>query len=229
MLWINDFISLIYPEVCVICGNNLWRHEQTICHSCEFHLPKTNFHLEKDNPIFRLFWGRANVESAAAFFYFNKGNTVQHLIHALKYKGRKDIGVELGIRYGRLLESSYLFQDIACIIPVPLHEKKMAQRGYNQSEQFAIGLAATMKTATISTDLVRKISTETQTKKNRYKRWQNVSEKFMIKNPDKFLGRHILLVDDVITTGATLEACIQALSSIPGIQISIAAIAVTLI
>ena len=123
-MWIDDFISLIFPKICSGCGNSLWRHEEVLCHFCEFRLPKTNFHLDDENPVARLFWGRVTIEGATAFLYFNKGNRVQRMVHQLKYKGRKDIGIYLGAQYGRILRNSSPFNTIHAIIPVPLHRKK---------------------------------------------------------------------------------------------------------
>jgi ComF family protein len=191
-------------------------------------LPRTNFHLEVDNPAGKIFWGRARIESATAYCYFNKGNKVQRLVHLLKYKGRKDIGIFLGEKQGHLLKYSPLFNSVEMIIPVPLHKKKLMQRGYNQSEQFALGLGKSMKITVNPYILYRTKFTETQTRKSRFKRWQNVSEMFALKDPSILERKHVLLVDDVITTGATLEACINTLSVIPGIRISIAAIALTM-
>ena len=225
MLLIDDFISLLFPKICAACGNSLWKQEETVCLSCEFHLPRTNFHLALENPVSQLFWGRVNLESAAAFLYFNKGNKVQRLIHQLKYKGRKDIGIYLGRQYGQHLKYSPFFQTVQLIVPVPLHPKKFVQRGYNQSEQFAIGLGETMKIPIDPYAICRKKETETQTKKSRFRRWQNVAEVFDVTNPGSMEMKHVLLVDDVITTGATLESCIHALSSIHGIRISVATIA----
>jgi len=225
MLLIDDFISLLFPKICAACGNSLWKQEETVCLSCEFHLPRTNFHLALGNPVSQLFWGRVNLESAAAFLYFNKGNKVQRLIHQLKYKGRKDIGIYLGRQYGQHLKFSPFFQTVQLIVPVPLHPKKLLQRGYNQSEQFAIGLGETMRIPVDPYAICRKKETETQTKKSRFRRWQNVAEVFDVTNPATMEMKHVLLVDDVITTGATLESCIHALSSIPGIRISVATIA----
>ena len=224
-MWLNDFIFLIYPRICACCGNTLWRYEQVICTSCEFHLPKTWFHLEHDNPVSRVFWGRVRVESVASYLYFNKGNRVQALIHQLKYKGRKDIGVYLGSKYGNYLKKTPLFSDVDIVIPVPLHKKREMKRGFNQSEQFGIGLASTMKVQLDTQILYRIKSSETQTRKGRYKRWENVSGIFAVNNSQQLEGKHILLVDDVITTGATLEACIQVLSTIHDIHISVATIA----
>ena len=229
MIWLDDFISLIFPKICAGCGNSLWKHEEVLCHYCEFHLPKTNFHLDEENPVTRLFWGRTKIEGGSAFLYFNKGNRVQRLVHQLKYKGRKDIGIYLGAQYGTMLRNFAPFNTIHTIIPVPLHKKKYMQRGFNQSEQFAIGLAATMNVPVNSSLLSRTRATETQTRKSRFNRYQNVREIFTVNNPDEFKGRHILLVDDVITTGATLESCIQALSEIAEVKISIACIATAMI
>ncbi|MEI6455198.1 MAG: phosphoribosyltransferase family protein [bacterium] len=228
MFWIEDFISLVYPRICALCGNSLWRSEDVICQKCEYHLPKTNFHLDPENPVSRLFWGRVRINSAAAFLHFNKGNCTQELIHKLKYKGRKDIGILLGNRYGLYLKQTPPFSDISWIIPVPLHRKKFVSRGYNQSEQFGIGLSSAMGVPVENRELIRNLETETQTKKSRFKRWENVSETFTVRDPQKFEGSHVLLVDDVITTGATIEACIQALAAAPGIRVSIAAIAVAM-
>jgi len=226
-MWLNDFVSLVYPKVCTCCGNNLWKEEVVVCTLCEYHLPKTWYHLEHDNPVSRIFWGRVPVESAAAFLHFNKGNRVQHLIHQLKYNGRTDIGTWLGSRYGNSLKQSHFFSSAEVIIPVPLHRKRQQARGFNQSELFASGLASSMSLPVEKQLLFRTGFTETQTRKSRYKRWENVSGIFTLRDNTKLSGKHLLLVDDVITTGATLEACVQALRSIPGVRISIAAIAST--
>jgi ComF family protein len=226
MFLIDDFISLLFPKICASCGNSLWKQEETVCLSCEFHLPRTNFHLSLENPVSRLFWGRVILESAAAYLWFNKGNKVQRLIHQLKYKGRKDIGIYLGRQYGQFLRHSPFFNTVQIIVPVPLHIKKLMKRGYNQSEQFAIGLGESLKIPVYPDVLSRRKETETQTKKSRFRRWQNVAEVFEVKDPLSLEMKHILLVDDVITTGATLESCIRALSCIPSVRISVATIAV---
>jgi ComF family protein len=226
MRLMDDFISLFFPKICAACGNSLWKQEETVCLSCDFHLPRTNFHLSLENPVSRLFWGKARLESAAAYLYFNKGNKVQHLIHQLKYKGRRDIGIYLGRQYGYLLAQSPFFMTVQKIVPVPLHSKKLMRRGYNQSELFAIGLGESMKTPVDPDAICRRKETETQTKKSRYRRWQNVAEVFEVRYPGSMEMKHILLVDDVITTGATLESCIRAFSHIHGVRVSIATIAV---
>lgn len=226
MSLLNDFISLFFPRVCQACGATLFKSEDVICTFCNYRLPRTNFHLEEDNQISRIFWGRVDIASAAAFYFFRKGSRVQHLIHRLKYKGEKEIGIFIGKQYGFDLKESKLFNTVEVVIPVPLHPKKQKKRGYNQSEQFAIGLAEAMQIEMDEKNLVRSVATETQTRKSRFKRWENVKEIFVVKDAEKLEGKHILLVDDVITTGATIESCANALLKISDIKVSVAAIAV---
>jgi len=229
MNYLGDFISLIFPRICAACGNSLWKNETGLCRSCEYHLPKTNFHHSADNPVARLFWGREDIVSAAAFLYFNKGSKVQRLVHQLKYKGRKDIGVCLGVLYGLELKYSPNFNSAGCIIPVPLHKQKFMKRGYNQSEQIAIGLSEAMHIP-VSSHLLKRIkATETQTRKSRFSRYQNVKDIFLVDSPAQWKGQHLILVDDVVTTGATLESCIRALKAIPEVKISIACLATAMI
>jgi ComF family protein len=222
---LNDFFSLIFPRVCMACGINLLKHEECICTFCNYHLPKTNFHLEQDNPVTLLFRGRSPVHSAASLYFFSKGGKVQHMIHQLKYRGQKEIGQYLGKHYGKELLKSPLFNTADVIIPVPLHYKKLRKRGYNQSEYFARGLAESMNISIDVKTLVKTTKTESQTKKTKFKRWENVKEVFNITHSEHLINKHVLLVDDVITTGATLESCMLHLSKIPGIKISIASLA----
>jgi ComF family protein len=229
MNYTGDFFSLIFPRICAACGNSLWKHEAGICRSCEYHLPKTNFHFDQENPVTRLFRGRVEIYTGAAYLYFNKGSKVQRLVHQLKYKGRKDIGILLGELYGQSLKYSPHFNSAGAIVPVPLHRKKYMQRGYNQSEQFAIGLAGAMEIPVQRHLLARTKATETQTRKSRFSRYQNVREIFTVHSPESWAGQHLLLVDDVITTGATLESCVHALQVIPGVKVSVACIATAMI
>jgi ComF family protein len=221
----GDIISLFYPRVCLACGNTLFRNEEILCFSCLYHLPKTNFHFEEDNPVARQFWGKINFASAASCYYFTKGSKVQHLIHQLKYKGYKEIGAYIGKLYGPELIKSPGFNSVTSVIPVPLHPRKEAKRGFNQAEWFAKGLAASMKIELDITTLIRATSSETQTRKSRFNRWENVKEIFRIEDIGRQAGKHVLLVDDVITTGSTLEAAGHSLLQIPGIKISVASIA----
>jgi ComF family protein len=226
--YIDDLISLFYPRICMACGNTLFRHEDTVCTYCLFHLPKTNFHKDPDNPVSRIFWGRVPLVSAAACYHFGKGGKVQHLIHQLKYKGHQEIGVYIGKLYGLELLESPFFGRIDTIIPVPLHKSKQRKRGYNQSEQFAIGLSASMLAKLDVHSLYRTFASETQTRKSRFNRWENVKEIFALREEQNLKDNHILLVDDVITTGATIEACASMLLKIPGVEVSVAAIACTI-
>jgi ComF family protein len=175
--------------------------------------------------VFRKFSGRVNIHSAASFLYFSKGGIVQEMIGKLKYRGRKDIGVYLGEIYGDELHESAFDKTIDIIIPVPLHKDKFKKRGYNQSEQFATGLSQTMSIPTDYLNVIRKTNTNTQTKKGRYARWKNVEEIFSVDDIEALRGKHVLLVDDVVTTGSTLEATATAILLIPGTIISIATIA----
>jgi ComF family protein len=225
---IDDFLSLIYPSVCYACGTGLVHSEDILCTSCLYHLPRTHFHRDGDNPVSQTFWGRVPVFSATAYYYFSKGGSVQHLLHQLKYKGRKEIGVFIGRQMGHELKQSELFNTSGLIVPVPLHPDKLKKRGYNQSEQFALGLASAMDIETDFSSLIRQKPSETQTRKSRFKRWENVKDIFCLTATDRMTDKHVLLVDDVITTGATLEACASVLLSVPGLKLSIATIAFAL-
>lgn len=222
---LKDFFALIYPKICLACGKSLFKNEQSICTYCNYHLPKTNFHLVNANPIEKIFWGRTTIYSAAAFYNFGKGGKVQQMMHQLKYKGQKELGITLGKLYGFDLKKSERFNAVDVIIPVPLHSRKIRKRGYNQSELFAEGLSLSMNIPFNFNILYRALESETQTKKSRFSRWQNVESVFQLRDAMNLKGKHILLVDDVITTGATLEACAQVLQQIPDVKISVATIA----
>jgi ComF family protein len=219
---------MIFPKVCCACGKSLFRNEDCICTYCHYHLPKTNFHLASDNPIAKLFWGRANIHSASSLYLFNKGSKVQHLIHQLKYRGKKEIGISLGKYYGRELKNAPLFSSANIVIPVPLHKKKLKKRGYNQSDTFAQGLSESLEIENGTSAVVRTHASQTQTKKSRFDRWKNVEEIFRVTDPARLEGKHILLVDDVVTTGSTLEACANRILEIPNTKVSVATIASTL-
>lgn len=221
----QDFISLLFPRTCCACNNPLERNEEVICTLCLAQLPKTEFHLHSENAVAKVFWGRVPLNAATALYHFHRGNKVQHLVHLLKYNGKKEIGLFLGNIYGNTLINTPLFSTVDIIIPVPLHVKKLRKRGYNQSEMFGSGLSQRMNRPMMTDVLVRTSYTDTQTKKSRDERWRNVETVFSVLNPDAYTGKHLLLVDDVITTGATIEACANALLTIPHVKISVAAIA----
>ncbi len=225
MGYLNDFVSLIFPHICLSCNCTLVENERTICTYCLYKLPQTNFHLQNDNPIEKIFWGRTNVHSAAAFYSFSKGGNVQQLIHNLKYKGMQELGVELGRLYGFELIGAPRFSAIDVIVPVPLHPTKKSKRGYNQSELIAEGLSLSMKKPSDFRLLIRNKNTDTQTKNTRFNRWKNVDTIFSLRDTEQYKSKHILVVDDVITTGATLESCINTLLQIEGVKVSVATIA----
>lgn len=223
-LW-DDFLSLLFPRICYGCGNHLLRNENLICTECYVIIPRTNYHLQKENPVSQLFWGRCLVESAAAFSYYNKGSRIRNLIHNLKYKGIEEIGFELGKIYGSTLKPSGFTENIDMIIPVPLHPVKKRARGFNQSEVISSGLADTTGLPVNTTSFERAVASYTQTKRSRYDRWINVEGIFRVTDTESLKGRHVLLVDDVITTGSTMESCINELLKIEGVKVSVVAIA----
>ncbi len=223
--WTSDLAGLLFPKSCLLCSKTLHQQEEILCTTCFYKLARTNFQKEAENPIIEIFSGRLPLASATTFLFFSKGGGTQQLIHKLKYKGKNEIGVYLGKLFGNQLNDSELFNTVDAIIPVPLHPKKEQKRGYNQSLMIVEGMAKSMKVRVFPDVLYRKIYTSSQTKKSRYERWQNVKDIFEIKKGQCLEGKHVLLVDDVITTGATLEACGNKLLEIPGIKLSIASLA----
>lgn len=225
MILISDFFNLIYPRLCLACGHSLFSNEKTICTSCLYHLPGTDFHKDKNNPVSQVFWGKVKLEAAAAYYFYSKGGKVRHLIHSLKYDGKKEIGIYIGKLYGMDLCSCPPFEDVDVIVPVPLHSKKLRKRGFNQSEMFARGIAISMNVKVDTKILFRSIASQTQTRKTRFNRWKNVENIFDIRKAGSLKDKHILLVDDVITTGSTIESCVHALEKIPFVRISVVAMA----
>ena len=220
----REFSSLFFPQLCVMCNNKLLAQEKIICLTCLCKLPKTNNFNEPDNASEKLMAGRIPFERIAAFCIFSKKGTIAPLIHHLKYRNRDDIGIFLGKMYGKELLGSEFLQPIDLIVPVPLHRKKKKQRGYNQAEMIAKGLSEITSVPVSTDNLIRIVHNPTQTKFDKTQRWENVKDIFDVKNPDEFEGKHILLVDDVITTGSTLEGCGVALQKCNDIKISIVAI-----
>lgn len=221
---LNNLLSLFYPRLCVGCGDALQQNEPFFCLHCMMHLPETNFHKEAENPLTNIFAGRVRVREVASLLYYKKGTSVQHILHALKYKGQKELGAYLGEYYGKLLIEEPRFQDIDYIMPIPLHPKKQRKRGYNQSEWIAKGLSKGMGIPYRTDVLTRVQYTETQTKKSRFSRWENVKEVFVVSG-DLAPETHVLICDDVLTTGATMEAAIQQLQSVPNIIVSVVTLA----
>ena len=189
-------------------------------------MPRTNYHLDRNNEIAQLFWGRVNLQAATAYFFYYKGSKYQKIIHQCKYSGQKYIGYDLGMLFAEDLKHSY-FSGIDIVHPVPLHYKKLKQRGFNQSEYIARGISEVLNKPLITDAICREITGKSQTKKGRYERWRNVEGVFMIRHSSKLENRHILLVDDVITTGSTMEACAGEILKCVNTKVSVAALAYT--
>ncbi|MBI5915742.1 MAG: ComF family protein [Bacteroidetes bacterium] len=222
----EDLLCLFFPHLCLACERNAPPYGEHICISCRTTLPEANFHFTKENPFTDRFWGRVDVQAGAALYLFAKESRVQSLIHNLKYNGKTEVGIVLGRRFGLMLHRSPLFSGVDVIVPVPLHVRKERIRGYNQSEIFGNGLSESMGKPCMGNGLKRIIHSESQTKQSREARLQNVSEVFTVGKPEALKGKHILLVDDVLTTGATLEVCANRLLEIPGTKVSMATIAI---
>lgn len=224
-IWFEDSLGLIYPDQCAACGGKMMRQENVICTACLAEMPLTRYELDSENPVSQIFWGRIKIEGAISLFHFRKLSRFQHLLHQLKYKGRKDVGVELGRQLGYRIKPSLSRIDISLIVPVPLHPKRERKRGYNQAAMIAKGISEATGIPAREDIVRRNVATMTQTKKSRLERWDNVENIFSINDPDLIKNAHILLVDDVVTTGATLEACAHTLLQHDGTKVSIATLA----
>jgi len=221
----NDVIDLVYPRTCAGCGNERPVRDGIFCVACLVDLPETNYHLIPDNPLEQHFWGRIPLQSGSAMLFFIPGGRTQKLLHNIKYCGHSHLAVEAGRFYGRKLVHTPRFGHLDCIVPVPLHWRKQLQRGFNQSEAFGRGLAETMQLPLIRNVLIRSRATQSQTSKSRLDRVTNLAGAFEIKRAGQVQGKHVLLIDDVLTTGATLESCALKLLEIGGCVISITTLA----
>jgi ComF family protein len=219
----SDFINLFYPHYCFGCRQSMVKGEEILCSHCIFDLPKTNYHKNGSSLLKEKLEGRLTLDYAFAYLKFKKSGIVQHLLHELKYNNHPEVGVKLGKLYGRELAENGV-NDFDLIVPVPLHESRRRKRGYNQSAKFAEGLSSSLGISWDESISMRTSSTATQTRKTKAERWTNVKDVFAVRNSDHVKGKRILLVDDVITTGATLEACGQHLID-QGCKLSIACIA----
>lgn len=223
---IQDFLNLIYPKYCLACSGYLVKGEDIVCSHCLLDMPKTNFHKQTINPLHDRLSLRFPLKHAFAYYYFKKGSKVQELLHQFKYKQHPEIGHKIGrVLAQELVETKYE-SDFDMIVPVPLHISRLRSRGYNQSEEFAKGLSEGLRIPYADSFIKRRVKTQTQTRKSKLSRWRNVSEVFEIKSAEEVKGRRILLVDDVVTTGATLEACSLSLLKAGCSEISIACMAV---
>ncbi len=222
----SELINLFFPEVCAACNNGLFHGERVLCTHCLFHLPRTGFHNLVGNPVEKQFWGKVPILAASALLYFHKGQRVQHLVHRLKYHGEREVGTLAGEMIGNSIRESERFASIEAVIPVPLHAGKLLTRGFNQSEQIAIGISEVLRVPILVDCLSRIKATSTQTHKNRYQRFENVHRVFDMHEKYASKPMHFLLTDDVITTGSTLASCAAALlEGAPGSRVSITALA----
>ena len=204
---LDALAGIVYPDVCFCCEEETPSPGENTCLTCRTKLPFTNLHRQPTNSFTERFFGRLPLYSGASYYHYRKGGLVRKLIYQLKYHGRKEIGVEIGRAYGYELAAAENFQEIDLIVPVPLHPTRQRKRGYNQSDMFAMGLSEAMEIPWQANILERKVATTTQTNKDKFDRLGNMENVFAVKDPEAVAGKHILLVDDVLTTGATLEVC----------------------
>jgi ComF family protein len=226
MSYATDLGALFFPKYCSSCNRNLMHYEKAVCMHCLTHLPRLQLHDERDNAVEKLFWGRIDVEAATAFLSMPRNGISHRLIHRLKYHGDQEVGERLGALFAHELLESERMKGIDVIVPVPLHPKKLHVRGYNQCDCIARGMAETLGADISLNNLTRTHFSATQTRRGRISRWSNVKDIFWVREPEKFENKRILLVDDVITTGATIEACATALLKINGVQLSVGALAI---
>jgi ComF family protein len=219
--YLSGFSALLFPSICKGCGEVLGSSRSVICRACESGLPKTNFVEDPDNPVAQIFWGRARVENAASVFYYRKGELLQKLIHQLKYKGGKETGIYLGNIAGKLLTGTNILRQADVLVPVPLHYRKQKIRGYNQTELLAKGIHEVTKIPVVSQAVIRTVHSQSQTRRGRFERWQNVEGIFKVINHQHLVKKHILVLDDVVTTGSTLEAFCHALEEVAGSKMSV--------
>lgn len=224
-IW-SDLLNLFYPNLCLLCKEPLIQGEEHICSYCLYKLPQTGFHLLDNNPAEQLFIGKFPVEHASSFLYYTKGGNTQKLIHSLKYNNNKELGYYLGKLAAQTLMQTNYCNDIDLLVPVPLHPNRLKSRGYNQSEWIANGIASLLCKSIDSTSLQRIKKTTTQTSKSVFNRWSNVQDIYNVQSTLNFTGKHILLVDDVITSGATTGAAAEAILKVPNTRISILSIAI---
>ena len=219
-------LHLAFPHVCEGCGTDTLDKDHYLCVHCLDALPRTTYPEHADNPVEQLFWGRLPIEHAAAHYYFTKESVVQHLVHQFKYYGHRELGRYLGRLMGYELQAAHRFEDIDALVPLPLHPLRERKRGFNQATVLCEGLSEVLHLPVLREAVERTEFTETQTRKSRVERWQNMQGKFEVVDAQVLTNRHVLLVDDVVTTGATLEACGSALLQVPGLRLSLATLCI---
>ncbi|WP_394706823.1 ComF family protein [uncultured Bacteroides sp.] len=224
--WIDSFFNILFPRSCVVCNGVLVKGEESICTMCNSRMPRTNYHLQAGNEVEQRFWGKVEIERATSYFFYTKGSDYRHILFKLKYHGYRELGEVMGRYMAKELLASGFFQEIDLIIPVPLHSKRKRSRGYNQSEWIASGLSHATGIPMDLDSLKRVVASNTQTRKSVFERWENVKDVFQVACPDNMQGKHILLVDDVLTTGATLLSCATILVDSSNVKISVITLAV---
>ncbi|TMI97826.1 MAG: ComF family protein [Bacteroidetes bacterium] len=222
----ESLLHVVFPHVCDGCGSDLLNIESRLCIRCLSSLPETNFEIHPNNPVEKDFWGRLQIINASAHLYFTKESLVQHLMHQLKYNGNKELGLQLGRLMGNALKNAIRFNEIDALVPLPLFPSKEKKRGYNQATILCEGIAEILLLPILDKAITRPQHTETQTKKGRIERWKNIEGKFQLIDPAAIENKHLLLVDDVVTTGATLEACGHELLTAKNVKLSIATLCV---
>lgn len=222
----DSVLHLLFPHVCTGCGSDILSESSVLCMRCIDAMPETNFELHAGNPVEKLFWGRIQLNAGTAQFYFTKESLMQHLMHQFKYKSNKELGLQLGRLMGEQLLKSGNY-NVDALIPLPLFPAKEKRRGYNQASLLCKGMSEVMNIPVLTNVVTRPEHTETQTKKGRIERWKNVEGKFVVADANAIQDKHLLLVDDVVTTGATLEACGMTLLNAGNVKLSIAALCVS--
>lgn len=226
MNWLKDIkdslVHLAFPQVCEGCGTNVLSDNHSLCLKCLSSLPQTNFHLHPNNPIEKMFWGRLPLTVATSQYFFTKESMMQRLMHQFKYRRNKELGKYLGRLMGQAMAASNRFIDVDVIVPLPLFALKERKRGFNQATILCEGITEIFSRPLLKNAVRRVVHTESQTKKNRVERWLNMEGRFELQDTTALADKHILLVDDVVTTGATLEACGIELLKAPGSRLSVA-------
>jgi ComF family protein len=225
--WISDFVHLFYPHVCTGCGSDILDHNHQLCLRCLSGLPVTHFFSQPANPVEKKFYGRLPLRNGGAAYFFTKDSLLQSIIYELKYNGNQEIGHYLGKLVGKQLFDSGRFSQIDALVPLPLNKRKEKKRGYNQATALCLGIASVWEKAVINNAVIRNVNTDTQTHRGRITRWENMEGVFSVVDASAIQNKHILLVDDVVTTGASLEACGAEILRVPGVTLSIATLAYT--
>ncbi len=223
---LNKLLDLVAPRFCVVCGNRLAVSEDYVCSVCNLHLPRTGFQTHADdNQMVRMLWGLMPVERATALFYYAPGTQTTHILEALKYNDQPEIGIMMGRLMAQELKDSGFFDGIDLIIPIPLARSRQRQRGYNQCTMLARGVSKVTGIPVVESVVVRERFEKSQTRLNRWERLENVDGLFALCDPQSLRGKHVLLIDDVMTTGATVCACSKPLQQVEGLRISVLTLA----